>query len=764
VQHDNGQAELKSMSVPHAVTSRPMQLTRESSVFRLVFGYSPVLVERTKNLPFARFDKDTRSWSVPVSAQSVEALRQMYLDGLTDVPVDDLMGHDEQPSAVREAILVSAGGARGKRPYLVHTAGRNDALFARLRAVPGALWDRERGAISYPAQAGSALAELVARGVLDDPERILQPAEVTVAFDGRTGEFSVRGDQRAGAVFAANFPGRDVMAVWKEKGLDVAFADEFSEEMYYGELARSTDGLQPEGLKIELFSYQRQTVATAVDRSGFAIFDQPGLGKTAQALSIAHEVMNNRHEVPRTVIVVPGAVRTHWKREIIRFTGTSAEDVVVISGDKASRKRGYEAAAEAKWLVLHYDVLHLDYDQISPLVKGAYLIADEAHRLKSPQAKRTKIMRQLRSRASRALALTGTPVENNPGEWFSVLSGFAVPGCLGSAHDFLNRYQYPGRFGGYEGARNLGELRDRSKPFYIRHLKSEVAKHLPPLRVKHLPLDVDPSYANVLRRAHREARDEIAAEALKRKTAGRTLVMGDELDDLESGAEMTAVGMLRALCSSPRLLQGSDAPSAQALVAAGLLPDADGPKLDELRHMANEMQAAGERLVVFTFSRRMADLIADRFTEDGVRYVLFTGATSHDERDRAVAAFTTAGTETDPGPTVFVATDAGSEGLNLGKCCSTLVNFDIPYKASTMEQRSQRIHRVDGTASSYLVVNFTLRGTIEEGLLRMVEHKADLTDALFGESGSRRRTTGRGGRGNVFEMAMSSWDEQELRS
>jgi non-specific serine/threonine protein kinase len=358
-------------------------------------------------------------------------------------------------------------------------------------------------------------------------------------------------------------------------------------------------------------------------------------------------------------------------------------------------------------------------------------------------------------KASRRLALSGTPIENNPGEWYTLMNNFVVPGIFGSPMEFFNRYSYPGRFGGFEGARNLGELRERSKPHYIRHNKADVATHLPPLLVKNLVLDPDEKLAAALRQAHREAQAEIAEAAKGNRKLGA--LDGDVEDEIETGAAMTAVGMLRLMCSSPRLIWQSEAPAAQALCAAGLVPEVDGPKLDELRLMALEMQSNDARLVVFTSFRSMAHLIAERFKEDGVRYVLFTGETSTKDRDAAVSAFTTAATPTDPGPTVFLATDAAAEGLNLGRCCSTLVNFDLSFKPSTLIQRANRIHRVDGdTTKRYLVVNLTLSRTIEEGILKLVGAKADLSDAILGEKGSRRNTTGRGGR-NVFETALKDW-------
>lgn len=878
-----------------------MYLTREGGVFRLAFSYNTALVALCQQLPYAAFDGATKTWTTLVCAQSVEGLRRMHYEGLTDTSVDALLGAGEEPARCADAVLRS-GTVR--RPYLVSTATRNDALYARLRAVPGAQWEKNAKAMSYGPLANAALAELVARGVVSDPEGMLSTAAVMVSFDGRTGRFVVRGDERAQEPFDRMFPGRDIVAAWVAKGLDVAFSDEFSEEIYRGELARVGPGIQPAGMLLPLYPHQCQNVAVAVERSGLGVFDVPGVGKTPAAIGAAVEIMINRGLVHRTVLVVPGAVRTQWAREITRFTGCT--DVVVVDGDKKRRHAAYAAAATARWLVVHYDVLALDYKLLSPLVSGAYLIADEAHRCfgagtmvetrqgpvdiadlveerragvlvrafdpelgelswrpvtawmsspaptemvrithdhgaltatanhpiwtdeagwveagsleagqhlraadggrndastitavetvagagpaalvynievaglesyvadgvvvhncKNPTSKRTKALRQLAGRAARRLALTGTPVENDPGEFFSVLSGFAVPGSLGSPADFFGRYQYPNRWGGYEGARNMGELRVRAACHYVRHTKAEVAAHLPPLRVQHLPVDPDPAYAAALKRAHREARNEIKDAALERagrarRAKGELQALLDGDDEVETGAEMTAVGQLRMMCSSPRLVAQSTSAAAAAMRAAGIVPDEDGPKLDELRVMVAEMQAAGERLVVFSFSARMADLICTRLGEDSIRYVSYTGGSSHAERDAAVDAFTTPATEEVPGPTVFVATDAAAEGLNLGRCCSTLVNFDIPWTPSRLEQRSNRIHRIDGTAPSYLVINFTVRGTIEEGILRMVESKAELADSIFGEEGGSQRTTGRRGRrASVFEAAMAGYD------
>lgn len=754
-------------------TARPISLTREGSVFRLAFRYHPDLVTRVKTLPQAEFDGDTRTWSVVVCAQAVQGLRKMFYDGLVDVAVDSLLEAGEDLPVLRPAVL---RGGTIKRPFFAHLLVRgDDNTYNRLKSIPGAQWEKKAGALSFPPSSAVALGELVDRGVLDDPGKLLSPAGVVIAFDGRTGRFAVRGDERASVAFARNFPQRDIYAMWRERDLDVAFADSWTEEIYRGELARAGEGVQPDGLKIDLFPYQRQTVAMALERSGLGVFHEPGLGKTAVGIATGLELLN-RKAISRVVIIVPAAVRTQWKREIIKFTGCDEDDVVVVKGDPKSRAAAYEAALTAPWFILHYDILGRDKKQLKPLFNGTLVIADEAHRLKSYQAARTIAAKELCRGAARRIALTGTPTERGPEEWFEVLSGFTVPGCLGSPNDFNNRYRFPARFGGFEGARNIPELRERSRAYYIRKTKREVAKHLPPLRVETIVLDPEPAYAAALRRAHREAADEIKAAALGR--AGGGLLDQELADEVETGAQMTAVGMLRLLCSSPRLVAESDSAAAKALRDAGIVPNEDGPKIDELRTLAAEFlgmqerrkadmaeqgiaeatidMVSPEKVVIFTFSKRMANLIAERFTTDGVAHVLFTGDTSADDRDAAVTAFM------DPNSDViaFIATDAGAEGLNLN-AAQTLINADLCWTASKMWQRAQRIHRLDGTAPSYRVLNLTLAGTMEHGVQQLLNTRADLSDALFGENGGRAMTTGRRGGRSIFEEAMSQFTDED---
>ena len=750
-------SEQRGLRAAQTVVSRAVSLTREADVFRLAFAYDPSLVEKCKQLPAARFDSDTRTWTSPVCAQSVSNLRSWHLAGLTDVCVDDLLARGETPLPITPASL-----RRGtlRRPFLVALNMRDDRLFSRLRAVAGAQWEKNAGGLSYPSSAAAALAELVDRGVISDPDGVLSPAGVVVTFDSRIGTFSVRGDDRAAGVFEQNFPQRDVMATWVARGLDVAFADDLSAEVYKGRIAAAGQLEQPASITEPMFPHQIRNARVALSRSGFLVADEPGVGKTLPGIAVLAEDVASGASL-RAVVVCPAAVRTHWRSEILRFTNLQPEQIAVALGDAKKRAAAYAAVSQgdATVLIVHYDVLNRDNELLKPIFAGATVVFDEAHRLKARDSQRSKAARTLCRGAQRKLLLTGTPVLNAPDEFYTLVD-FAVPGALGSWGDFASRYMYPHPFakGAYKGARNLAELRKRASVHFLRHTKAQVAEHLPPLRVQTLTLDADGPLAAALRRAHREARDEIAAAA----AAKHGVVDGGELKllaaepEVHTGAEMTAVGALRMMCTSPRLLHRSDSSSAEAMTAVGMVPDVDGPKVDWVRETAAQMQSAGERLVVFTFFARAAQLLAERFTEDGTRFVLFTGSTSSADRDAAVQAFVTPATDEDPGPTVFLATDAAAEGLNLGKCCSTLVNLDLPWVPSTLVQRSQRIHRIDGTHERYRVINLVLAGTLEAGLLQLLERKADIAGAILGDVDARRAVTGRRGR-SAFEEAMAAW-------
>lgn len=670
-----------------------------------------------QSLPYAV--EDGGVWLTAICRDSVEALQNFVSAGLLVDP-DDLVSSlvPEDFQFAREGRLSSSSNPI--YPYVVWKSRRFDnGVEGRLGAgvYPKGL---EGVKLQVPSSSAGTLAAMVAEGALADPEGLFSSftADVVICFDARYGDFVCVGSSYGDSLFENSFPDIDVVAELEDRGLSVSFSDDFSEEVYRGARALVGDGIQPEGISLDLFPYQRRTVAMLVERTGAGVFLAPGLGKTLVAISAGKELLN-RGEIDRVVISPPGAVSRQWAREVNRFTGVSLDDVIVTMGTKAQRESLYKRANTAQWVIIHHDLLSRDYSQLSGLFNQRTLfVLDESHKGNNHTSARHAALSKLARKSGRRVIMTGTPILNTVMDWYSTMSKFVEPNIFGLKH-FLSRYLHQDAFGGYNGSRNLDDLAHRSRYHFVRFRKEDVASHLAPLQVSNVPVEIDQQYKKALLRVHFAAADELAQHFV-------------EVEDSEAVGNMTAYGMLRALCSSPRILFDSESSGAQTLIDRLGIPEIDGPKVDLILDIAQKFQENNERVVVFTYSRSMVKLLEERFEARGIRYVSYHGGTSDADRDVAAQAFTSVSGKGDD-PTVFLATDAAAEGLNLGTQCCTLVNLDLPWTAGRLEQRYNRIHRVDGTHSSYVAVNLTLPDTVEDSILRKIESKASIADVIFGE-------------------------------
>lgn len=717
----------------------------------LTFDPSSNLSSIASQLPFAE-EVTPGTWRVALCYESASVLAGLHRQGTVSTDIPYLIGDADQYGTCRDGMVLPYQSE--KYPYAVWQAWHDED--PHLRRIPGGYERRGTPGLVYQHTNGGAIAKLYYDGALTDPHNVFPDAEAVVGYDSTTGEFYASGDDRVVQSLERFFPEKDVVQAARAHGVDVQFTDPFSEEVYRGELARLGDGIQPDGITLELFDYQKVAVAQLLERTGMGVFLAPGLGKTLVAIAAGQEMLS-RGLVPRILISPPAAVAPQWEEEIIRFTDTDPENVVRVQGTPKQRKEAFERAQGAEWVIVHHDLLDREEENTQPLGAGAALVLDEAHRGANYGTKRGKRMAALARAAARRIIMTGTPVLNSVPEWYAVMGQFAVPGLFGTGEEFCRRYQYPNAWGrGYEGVRRLPELAERSRIHFIRHTKAAVAHHLPALQIKHMPVKPAPEYRKLLINAHLNAADELTDHY-------------DHIDDNEAVGQMTAYGMLRALCSSPRLLHDSESAGAKALVNGRSIPNEDGPKIDKVRQIAQAMQDRGERIVMFTFSRTLVKILAELFDQDGIRYVTYHGETSAKDRELAVKAFQTAAdksTKEMGNPTVFLATDAAAEGLNLGHQCSTLLNIDLPWTAGRLDQRFNRIHRVDGTHSSYLAVNMTIFGTVEDSILIKLESKAGIADVLFGER-SADEITGRG-RGTASQEAvrdaMRDWKRSEVHT
>lgn len=222
------------------------------------------------------------------------------------------------------------------------------------------------------------------------------------------------------------------------------------------------------GLKKELYPYQRTGIRFVETAGGRALIaDQPGLGKTAQAIGYA------QYKDLKTLIVCPLSVVIGWQRQIKMFTG---KDATVWTGD------GREGKPSNQFHICHYDAVRKVIGNLQKM-EFDFLVCDEATNLRNRNTLRAKSLlgsyKERRKypglKTKHVLFLTGTPVTSRPIEAYHLLSFL-------DKQRFNNFYHFVERYGGWRGepARNLQDLHDRTKDVVIRRHKSLVQKELPP--------------------------------------------------------------------------------------------------------------------------------------------------------------------------------------------------------------------------------------------------------------------------------------------
>jgi superfamily II DNA or RNA helicase len=430
--------------------------------------------------------------------------------------------------------------------------------------------------------------------------------------------------------------------------------------------------------------YQRHGVGWLhlLARLGFGgiLADEMGLGKTLQTLAFL------RAAGCPALIVCPSSLVFNWREETRRWARTLG--CVTIEG--ANRKGDLAKVGEADVTITSYALLRRDIEAYRRVEFGT-VVLDEAQHIKNPEAQNTKAAGELRAR--HRFVLTGTPVENSARDLWSLMN-FVMPGYLGTASDFSERYAKPLAAPNADPAIAF-RLARRVRPFVLRRTKLEVTPELPP-KIEQA------SYCELLPR-QREFYERLRASAR------------DKVQDMQSGptrlAMLTLLLRLRQACCDLRLLD----PETEEAVASA--------KLDLLDELISEAIDGGHRLLVFSQFTGMLDLIEPRLAQAEVPFCRLDGST----RDRAavVTKF-----KSDAGIPVFlISLKAGGAGLNLAEA-DTVIHFDPWWNPSVEAQATARAHRIgqERPVTSYKLI---ARGTVEEKIVELQEKKRAISAGLI---------------------------------
>ena len=475
--------------------------------------------------------------------------------------------------------------------------------------------------------------------------------------------------------------------------------------------------------------YQKHGVAWLqfLRENGFGgiLADEMGLGKTLQTLALLREVRSAecgvRNEPPLAPSAIPHAARRtphlvvcptslvfNWVAEAKKFT----PELKVLALHGPDRHARFDQIPMHDLVITSYALIRRDAERYRGLEFDT-VVLDEAQHIKNRQTQNAQAVKAVAAR--HRLVLTGTPLENSVIDLWSIFD-FLMPGYLGNAKDFRERYELPITREKDEQAQ--ARLARRLRPFLLRRLKKEVAPDLPARieQVSYCELMPDQRavYQQVIEASRKEVLEAVGAQGVAKS---RMVVL-------------TALLRLRQVCCDLRLLKPE-----------GVDPANASGKLDLFGELLEEVIDGGHRLLVFSQFVSMLALLKEKLAKEGIEYCYLDGSTS--DRAAVVERFQTNGAI----PVFLISLKAGGVGLNLTGA-DTVIHFDPWWNPAVEDQATARAHRIGQTrvVTSYKLIT---RDTVEEKILTLQNRKREVIQATIG--------------GEEEFAASLSWDEiQEL--
>lgn len=464
------------------------------------------------------------------------------------------------------------------------------------------------------------------------------------------------------------------------------------------------------------------------EMSGRAILaDEVGLGKTIEAGLILKEYII-RGLVSKVLILVPASLVLQWVRELNSKFGVPAiaqkkayswgSDIVVASIDTAKRDP-------------HKDILlDQEYDM---------LIIDEAHKLKNKKTSNYQFIQKLRKKY--CLLLTATPVQNDLGELFNLIT-LLKPGQLGKQGEFSSNFVVDKRI-----AKNEGQLKDELSKIMIRNRRGEGPTIFTKRTVRNVNLQLSPE-------------EQALYDGVTSYVKDQYQVAGGNLSSM-----LSLVTLQREVCSS------RDAVFVTLVNLTKKMTE-DSPqraKIWDLVYMIKEIKAntkaektielireMDEKVIVFTEYRATQEYLLQYFRANGISCVPYRGGMNRGKKDWMMDLFRGR-------VQVMIATEAGGEGINL-QFCHNMINFDLPWNPMRVEQRIGRIHRL-GQQNDVKIFNLSTIGTIEEHILNLLHEKINMFEMVIGgldvilERFEKKESLEK----SLYKIVLESQSDEEIR-
>lgn len=452
--------------------------------------------------------------------------------------------------------------------------------------------------------------------------------------------------------------------------------------------------IEPPKVKAKLREYQEygyKWLSYLIDNNlGGCLADDMGLGKTLQAIS----VLTRLHEKKGTksLVIMPKSLIYNWESEIKKFSPKLK--VGIYYGNFRNR----DIIKKSGVILTTYGTIRNDIEIIRDYDFDV-VILDESQNIKNVNAQTTKAIMLLN--AKHRIALSGTPIENNLSELYSLFR-FLNPSMFGTMEEFNNFYAIPIQKENDQEA--IEELKKKVYPFILRRIKKEVLKDLPDKIEKTMYIEMNPEQ----KKLYEERRNyyyNMVHSQIKENGLGKTQFF-----------ILQALNELRQITSCPEAKSVGVTSSKREVLINNILDAVEN----------------GHKVLVFTNYINSIKNICEDLDKYGVKYLSMSGSTK--DRQLLVDKF-----QKDSKYKVFVMTlKTGGVGLNL-TAADTIFIYDPWWNKTVENQAIDRAYRLgqDRTVFSYKLI---LKDTIEEKILQLQESKIKLLDNLISEDSSTLKT------------------------
>lgn len=484
----------------------------------------------------------------------------------------------------------------------------------------------------------------------------------------------------------------------------------------------------------DLFPHQRAGVAFLAASKRALLADEPGLGKTAQAIRALKRLKEQGEDVFPAMIVCPNTLKKNWEREFQKWWPEVTAQV--IKGTAGQRKKQFDIAVESNLdiVIINWESLR-SHSRLAPYGSVALtrcsacgghdesisetrcevhlrelnqiafksVVADEIHRSKDPKSKQTRALWSATGNAEIRFAITGTPIANDVVDLWPILHWLS-PKDWPSKTKWIER-MIDTMLNAFGGMLVVGV-----KP----HMKDEFYRTINPHMRRMLKAKVLPWLPETMR----ERRD---VEMSTKQKKAYVQMRDHMITELESGEAITAPSVLT---QTTRLNQFANACAELVLNESTgelkvILSD-PSCKVDALMSDIKADDFGEDSVAVCAVSRQLIYLLSSAMTKANINHGLITGAQNEDERQKAIDDFQSGRIKW-----ILFTAQAGGVGVTL-TAARRLIMLQRPWSLVDYKQALDRVHRIGSEIhDSIVITDYITEDSIEERVIQVLETKAE---------------------------------------